>query len=112
MPLSDVPLEKRSEISISNLVRGQLKFDKDSNIIIKSVQIFAKGSDEVIATAAPVLGDVSASFEVELAAKGRAGLYNSVWNVEISGKPAKIISEFKLLDELDRTLPLELQHLA
>lgn len=112
MESKQVPLDKRSEIQVSNLVSGNLRYDKDSNMTIKSIQFFMEGIEEPIGEVQPTEEEFGASFSYIMGNRARAGTYTAVWNTEISDKPAKIASTFVVNDDIDRTIPIELQHLS
>jgi len=102
----------RSEISVSNLIRGNLNFDISDNIVVRSVEIFLIGVDEAIVELEVTDEEFGASFLYEITARNRVGNYKVVWNVLVSGKEIKVFNDFVISgDEIDRTLPLELQHL-
>ncbi len=108
-----IPLGERGEIKVSNVIHGFLPFDKDSNVTIKNVDIFLEGIDTALSTIEPVIDVDGARFEFSIDSIARAGSYKIVWNVFISGKESKVINNFSInSDSIDRTLPLELQHLA
>ena len=107
-----IPLGEQGQIKVSNVIHGFLPFNKDSNVAVKNVNIFLEGIDQAFAEVDPIRSDNGASFEHVLEAKARAGIYRVEWNTLIHGKESKIINTFKLSDDIDRTIPIELQHLA
>lgn len=108
-----IPLGERGQIKVSNVIHGFLPFDKKSNVKISNVQIFLVGIDQALSTIEPTVDVDGARFEFSIDSIARAGVYNVVWNVFISGKESKVINSFTInSDSIDRTLPLELQHLA
>lgn len=107
-----IPLEQRSTIQVSSLVTGTLLFNPNDNIVITNVEIFLTGIEEPIAIVEPEIREFGASFSYVIDTRARTGEYQAVWNVVISGKVVKIINGFVIVDDaIDRTLPLELQHL-
>ena len=107
-----IPLGKRGNICIGNSIHGSLSFNKDSNIILEKVQLFVMGIKEPVMDIDVVIDDAGASFDIILNSRARAGEYKVVWNTKISGKESNVTNTFTLGDELDRTLPIELQHLT
>ena len=57
--------------------------------------------------------DFGASFSYIIDSRARAGQYRVVWNVIVDGVETKVLNSFVInSDNIDRTLPIELQHLA
>ena len=106
-------LSDRGEIKVSNVIQGILPFDKSSNIEIRSIDIFLEGIENKIATVDPVITANGVNFEYVIDGQARAGVYRVVWTVVIDGKIETVVNMFYIgHDEIDRSLPLELQHLA
>ena len=106
-------LHDHGEIKVSSLITGKLKFNKDDNVKVKTIEIFLVGIDEVIAEIDSVEESFGASFSYVIDSRSRAGEYKVVWNVIVDGKETKVFNNFIISsDNIDRTLPLELQHLA
>ncbi len=104
--------ERVSSINSKNLISGELLFDKEDNLVIETVDVFLKGIDVPIITLQVDKGQESAKFKYLIDTRASAGEYSVVWNVMANGVPAKIIDKFFIAhDDIDRTLPLELQHL-
>lgn len=109
---SKFALHDHGEISVSNLIIGKLKFDKDDNVKVKNVEIFLEGIDDVIAEIEVTDEEFGASFNYIIDSRARAGQYNVVWNVIADGIEIKVHNSFVISsDNIDRTLPVELQHL-
>lgn len=103
----------KGEIKVGSFIHGQLNYNKDSNVFVKSIQIFLAGTKEAIATVSPTVNDQGASFQYVIEAQSRTGDYKAVWQVYNEGKEANVMTEFTIdADGLDRTLPIELQHLT
>jgi len=107
-----IPLGERENICIGNSIHGSLSFSKDSNVILEKVQLFVIGIKEPIMDIDVKIDDFGASFDIILNNKARAGEYQVVWNTKISGRESNVISKFSISDNIDRTLPIELQHLT
>ena len=110
---SKMALHDHGEISVNSLILGTLKFDKEDNVQVKNVEIFLEGIPEVIAEIEVVEEDFGASFSYIIDSRARAGQYRVVWNVVVDGVETKVFNSFVInSDNIDRTLPIELQHLA
>lgn len=110
---SKMALHDHGEISVNSLILGTLKFDKEDNVQVKNVEIFLEGISEVIAEIEVVEEDFGASFSYIINSRARAGQYRVVWNVVVDGVETKVFNSFVInSDNIDRTLPIELQHLA
>lgn len=110
---SKFALHTHGEISVSSLITGKFKFNKEDNIKIKTVEIFLEGITEVIAEIDAVEEDFGVSFTYIIDARARAGQYRVVWNLIVDGIETKVENNFVInSDDIDRTLPIELQHLA
>lgn len=110
---SKFSLHDHGEIKVSNLITGKLKFDKDDNVEVKTIEIFLVGIDEVIAELDATEETFGASFSYVIDSRSRAGEYKVVWNIIVDGAETKVFNSFIISsDSIDRTLPLELQHLA
>ena len=108
-----IPIGERGQVKVSNVIHGFLPFDKDSNVTVKNIEITLEGVDQILSTIEPTVDVDGAKFEFIIDSIARAGLYKIVWNVFISGKASKVINNFAInSDSIDRSLPLELQHLA
>lgn len=108
-----IPLGERGQIKVSNVIHGFLPFNKDSKTTVKNVDIFLEGIEQSIAQIDPTIEEDGARFELIIDAIARAGNYKIVWNAFVSGKETKVINNFVInSDSIDRTLPLELQHLT
>jgi len=107
-----LPLGERGQIKVSNVIHGFLPFNKESNIAVKDVSIFLEGIEQSIATVDVVIDEDGARFEFTIDSIARAGMYRIVWNTFISGVESKVTNNFSInSDSIDRSLPLELQHL-
>ena len=110
---SKFSLHDHGEIKVSNLITGKLKFDKNDNVEVKIIEIFLIGIDEVIAEVDSIEESFGASFNYVIDSRSRAGEYKVIWNVIVDGVETKVFNSFIISsDNIDRTLPLELQHLA
>jgi len=108
-----IPLGEQGQIKVSNVIHGFLPFNKDSNVAVKDVNIFLEGIEQPIAAVDVVIDVDGARFEFVIDSIARAGMYRIVWNTFISGLASKVINNFSInADSIDRTLPLELQHLS
>ena len=107
-----IPLGERGEIKVGNSIHGSLSFSKDSNIVLEKVQLFVMGIEEPVMDIDVLIDDAGASFDIILNNKARAGEYQVVWSTKISGKESNVITKFSIGDNIDRTLPIELQHLS
>ncbi len=108
-----IPIGERGQVKVSNVIHGFLPFDKDSNVTVKNIEITLEGVDQILSTIEPTVDVDGAKFEFIIDSIARAGLYTIVWNIFISGKASKVINNFAInSDSIDRSLPLELQHLA
>jgi len=104
--------ERVSRIHSKNLISGELLFSKEDKLIIQTVDIFLKGIDVPIITLQVDKAEDSAKFNYLIDTRASAGEYSVVWNIMANGTPTKIIDKFFIAhDDIDRTLPLELQHL-
>ena len=109
---SKFTLHDHGEIIVSNLITGKLTFGKDDNVKVKNVEIFLEGIPDVIVEIEVVEEDFGASFTYIIDARARAGTYKVVWNVIVDGEEFKVFNSFIInADNMDRTLPMELQHL-
>ncbi len=109
---SKFALHDHGEITVSNLIIGKLKFDINDNIKVKNVEIFLEGIDDVIAEIEVTDEEFGASFSYIIDSRARAGQYNVVWNVIADSVEIKVHNSFVIsADNIDRTLPVELQHL-
>ncbi len=100
------------EIFVSNLITGKLKFDKDNDTAVKNVEIFLEGIDDIIAEVEVTDEEFGASFSYIIDSRARAGQYNAIWNVTADGVEIKVQNSFMIsADNIDRTLPVELQYL-
>ena len=109
---SKFALHNHGEIFVSSLITGKLTFDKDDNVKVKNVEIFLEGISDVIVEIEVVEEDFGASFTYIIDARARAGTYKVVWNVIVDGEEFKVFNSFIInADNMDRTLPMELQHL-
>jgi len=110
---SKLALHDHGEIKVNSLVVGTLKFDKEDNVQVENVEIFLEGIPEVIAEVEVIEEDFGASFSYIIDSRARAGQYRVVWNVIVDGVETKVFNSFVInSDNIDRTLPIELQHLA
>lgn len=101
-----------SVLNVSTLVTGELYYVKDSNLIIKNVDVFLKDYGKSIATIIPVITENKATFEYRIDSIAKVGYYLISWNLEISGKPVIVNDKFTIYsDTIDRTLPMEMQYL-
>ena len=99
------------EISVSNIIRGVITFDK-KNVKVKNVEIFLEGIKEVIAEVPAVDQEFGASFSHIIDARARAGEYRVAWNLLVDNVETQMFKQFIISsDSIDRTLPVELQHL-
>ena len=104
--------ERVSRINSKNLVSGELLFNKKDNLDVKNVDIFLKGIDVPIITLLVDKSEDSAKFNYLIDTRASAGEYSVVWNIMANGVETKVIDKFFIgHDDIDRTLPLELQHL-
>ena len=102
---------KLGEISVSNMIRGVIEFDK-KNVQVKNVEVFLEGIKEVIAEVSAVDQEFGASFSHVIDARARAGEYRVVWNLLVDNIETQMSKNFIISsDSIDRTLPVELQHL-
>ncbi len=109
---SKFALHNHGEIFVSSLITGKLTFDKDDNVKVKNVEIFLEGIPDVIVEIEVVEEDFGASFTYVIDARARAGTYKVIWNVIVDGEEFKVFNSFIInADNMDRTLPMELQHL-
>ncbi len=103
-----------STITNSNIIKGRLLFDANSKVKIIRVEIFLIGIDRPIV----ILTDLdktenSALFSYTIDAQARAGDYKVIWHISISDTATEIIDGFTINgDGVDRTIPMELRHLA
>ncbi len=108
-----VNIEKLSSIKNNNFITGELKLDKDSKMEVKIVEIYLEDIKEPIAEIETQSFEGGVRFEYLIESRARVGNYTVVWISSISGKKSKIFDNFIIGDDnIDRTLPLELQHLS
>ena len=109
---SKFTLHDHGEITVSNLITGKLTFNEEDNVKVKNVEIFLEGIPDVIVEIEVTKEDFGASFTYIIDARARAGTYKVVWNVIVDGEELKVFNSFIIsADNIDRTLPMELQHL-
>lgn len=104
---------KISRIIIDNLITGELFFSEKDDILVKNIEIYLVGIDVPLVTLEPEKTEFGAKFGYVLDSRARVGEYSVVWNITITGKDDRVVDKFFIGDDnIDRTLPLELQHLA
>lgn len=100
-------------VKSKSVINGALFYSVNDKVVVKNVDIFLEGIDVPIVSLEPELIELGAEFEYVIDARSRAGKYNVVWNLEVDSKETKVMNPFFIGDDsVDRTLPLELQHLA
>jgi len=105
-------LHDHGKITVNSLIIGELIFNEDDNIEVKNVEIFLEGIPDVIVEIDVIKEEFGASFSYVIDARARAGTYKVVWNVIVDSESLKVFNSFIIsADDIDRTLPVELQHL-
>ncbi len=101
-----------SRIITKNMISGELLFTEADNIQVQGVDLFLESINVPIVEFQAEKTDVGAKFDYLIDSRASAGSYIIVWNILAKGQEVKIIDRFLIShDEIDRTLPLELQHL-
>lgn len=110
---STYAIHEHSKIINRNLITGELVFTDEDKVVVKNIEIFLKGIDVPIVILEAVKTDFGAKFDYIIDSRASAGEYTVVWNVTVDGQDTRAVNNFLISDDnIDRTLPLELQHLA
>lgn len=104
--------EHLSRIISKNMITGELMFDINSDVVVENVDIFLESIDVPIVTLNTQETDFGAKFDYVIDSRASVGNYVVIWNLLVSGQEVKEFDRFMIsTDDIDRTLPLELQHL-
>ncbi len=101
-----------SRIINKNMITGELLFNAEDKVEVLGVDLFLESINVPIVEFQADLTDTGAKFDYLIDSRASAGNYVLVWNLLAHGHEVKVIDRFMIShDEIDRTLPLELQHL-
>lgn len=106
----EIPLKRFAKTTVGSVINGTLNMSSDWEI--KEVEIFKKGSKDPINIIVPTMVSGKAEFSTTISDANRQGNYEAIWNVVIDGKDDKIVSKFSIADEMDDTLPMDMQGLG
>lgn len=100
-----------SSLVNKNVIKGTLIVD-DSEIIVTEVEISLVGSDSIIEKIEPIKIKDNYEFEFSIEDRARNGEYSVAWVTVKNDKVNRVFDSFVIHgDEIDRTLPIELQYL-
>lgn len=106
-----IDLNGRAEVLSYHVIEGFLYFE--NNVIVDSVKLYLNDIKEPIADIDFVYDESGARFKYEIRDQARVGNYTIRWNLSVNGTYQEVLKSFMITgDSIDRTLPLELQHLA
>lgn len=105
-------MSNASRIINKNMISGELLFTKEDNIEVKGIDIFLESINVPIIEIEAEKTGFGAKFDYLIDSRASAGNYVIIWNLLADGHEVKVFDRFMIShDEIDRTLPLELQHL-